>query len=667
LPTPGDEVFHFVSSEDNMKVVIYCRYSCELQNPKSCADQEREVRAGLARLGIDTTEAEVICDAAESGTSTDRVGFDEICRRIQKNEPILLAVDDQSRFTRLGNALALITDLVYAGGRFISVCEQIDTAVHGWKLKVRVMELHHGTCSDEIGNRVRRGQRGRVLEGKSAGDFPFGFESFPIDPEYAKKYVGRGPKPVMGIRIDRRQSKWVIWIFQQFVEGKSINWLARELTRRKVPRNRRAHLTEWFAPTIRAMLSNPKYIGQWTWGQSTTVRNSKGQIKSIPASDDDIVSVERPELRIVPQDLWDQAQQRLVSLRQNSCYKSGEKSRRPIVHYTIAYPTDILMTVLACGYCGAKMHYAGSGKHVYRQCCNSIDGRDTCTGKVRVPAAKARTVLLDFVASLLRSMPDLVARAIEEMRSAVQQIQSLIPAELEQRREELHDAERRRNNLMLIAESGGVDDLEDFKQRLRKADQDVKQLRGEVERLEYLPAAQIATPDDLWIKKRLEVLASTLGSDESATARLLLELIGTVRVFRVVPVGKKFGYQQLRFRISGWKVVYEALRGHLPPEVLEVVSRHQDKNEYQSPEFCLDVGGPHKLDLAAPRIAELRANGMKWKDIAKETGLSMDLAFHCWRRYTAAQVDPSELAPEDYQHEQDQDKEEDPNKEHGAA
>jgi DNA invertase Pin-like site-specific DNA recombinase len=650
-----------------MKVVIYCRYSCELQNPKSCADQEREVRGGLARLGIDTTHAEVICDAAESGTSTDRVGFDEICQRIKNNEPILLAVDDQSRFTRLGNALALITDLVYADGRFISVCEQIDTAVHGWKLKVRVMELHHGTCSDEIGNRVRRGQRGRVLEGKSAGDFPFGYESFPIDPEYAKNYVGRGPKPVMGIRIDRRQSKWVIWIFQQFVEGRSINEIARKLTKRKVPKGRRAHLTEWFGPTIRAMLSNPKYIGQWTWGKSTTVHNSEGKTKPKPASVDDIVTVERPELRILPQDLWDQAQQRLASLRQYTGYKRGQKSRRPIVHYTVAYPTDILMTVLACGYCGGKMHYAGSGKHVYRQCCNSIDGRDTCTGKVRVPAAKARAVLLDFVASLLRSMPDLVVRAIEEMRTAVQQIQSRIPTELEQRREELHDAERRRDNLMLIAESGGIDDLEAFKQRLRKADADVRQVHGEVERIENLPAAQLAMPDDLWIKRRLEVLASTLGSDEAATARLFRELLGAVRVFRVVPVGKTFGYQQLRFRISGWKVVYEALRGHLPPEVLEVVNRHHDKEEYESPEFCLDVGGPHKLDLAAPRVAELRAKRMKWKDIAKETGLSMDLAHHCWRRYTVAQANSSAPAPVDHQHEHDPDKEGDPNEEHGAA
>jgi site-specific DNA recombinase len=367
-----------------MNIVIYCRYSSELQNPKSCEDQEREIRAGLGRLGIDASNAEVIRDAAEPGTKTDRDGFDAICTRIRSDEPFILVVDDQSRFTRLGNAVALVTDLVFAGGRFISICEQIDTTVVGWKLKVRVMELHHSTCSDESGSRVRRGQRGRVLDGKSAGDFPYGFESFPIDPDYARLYCGRGPKPVMGIRLNRHQSNWVIWIFQQFAEGRSINWIARELTRKKVPRSRRARFHEWYAPTIRAMLSNAKFIGRWVWGRSTTLRNSQGDTKSMPAAEDEVVVVERPNLRVIPQNLWEQVQQRLASLRQLTGYKHGQPSRRPIVHYTVAYPNDMLMTLLVCGYCGGKMHHAGSGKHVYRQCANSVDGREGCKEKLRV-------------------------------------------------------------------------------------------------------------------------------------------------------------------------------------------------------------------------------------------------------------------------------------------
>ncbi len=140
-------------------------------------------------------------------------------------------------------------------------------------------------------------------------------------------------------------------------------------------------------------------------------------------------------------------------------------------------------------------------------------------------------------------------------------------------------------------------------------------------------------PADKWIEARLKELADTLASDEANTARLLRELIGTVRVFRVVPVGKMFGYQQLRFRINGWKAVRELLRGHVPLEILEVVEKQRSSDATESPEFCLDVGGPHKLDIIAPQIAERRSQGIKWKDIAREFDLSMDSAYQCWRRY----------------------------------
>ncbi len=79
----------------------------------------------------------------------------------------------------------------------------------------------------------------------------------------------------------------------------------------------------------------------------------------------------------------------------------------------------MLMTLLVCGYCGGKMHHAGSDKHIYRQCVNSIDGVDACKENVRVPAAKARAVLLDFVGKFLLSMPEWIAVAVDAMRTAI--------------------------------------------------------------------------------------------------------------------------------------------------------------------------------------------------------------------------------------------------------
>ena len=53
-------------------VVIYTRFSSDLQSAKSCQDQEREVREALTRMDIDHSNAIVIYDEAESGTKVFR-------------------------------------------------------------------------------------------------------------------------------------------------------------------------------------------------------------------------------------------------------------------------------------------------------------------------------------------------------------------------------------------------------------------------------------------------------------------------------------------------------------------------------------------------------------------------------------------------------------------
>jgi site-specific DNA recombinase len=189
------------------KVVIFARYSTDMQNPKSCADQARDVREGLARKGIDATNALVIHEEGESGTRSDRAGFGQIVEMVARKEDLLLAVDDQSRFSRADNVFSFITDLVFVGGRFISTGEGIDTQEVGWELRVKVMELHNSTTIREIGRRVHRGQLGRVLDDKSAGDTCFGFESYFIDPDWAQKMVQRGPKPVKGIQIHEDEAR----------------------------------------------------------------------------------------------------------------------------------------------------------------------------------------------------------------------------------------------------------------------------------------------------------------------------------------------------------------------------------------------------------------------------------------------------------------------------
>lgn len=78
------------------KIVIYCRYSSDMRRPDSCADQERSIRAALARLGFSGAAA-VIDDEAESRTKATRDGFQQLRGMVARGEVAALAVDDQSR------------------------------------------------------------------------------------------------------------------------------------------------------------------------------------------------------------------------------------------------------------------------------------------------------------------------------------------------------------------------------------------------------------------------------------------------------------------------------------------------------------------------------------------------------------------------------------------
>ncbi|MDB5307386.1 MAG: hypothetical protein JWO38_1588 [Gemmataceae bacterium] len=129
---------------------------------------------------------------------------------------------------------------MFVGGRFVSTGEGIDTSAPGWELKVQVLQLHHGQTVRDLQHRVHRGQRGRVEADGSAGDFPYGYESYHLDPDWAAQLARRGPKPKKGIRVCEGEARWVREVFAWFVAGRSIGGMARELSRLDVPKGRRA-------------------------------------------------------------------------------------------------------------------------------------------------------------------------------------------------------------------------------------------------------------------------------------------------------------------------------------------------------------------------------------------------------------------------------------------
>ena len=173
---------------------IYSRYSCDLQSDRSNEDQEREVRLLFQRKGIDASNAIVIHDRAESATTNDRPGFNELDELIRQNLVSVVGVDDQARASWSDDVIGVVKDMVFRETRFISG-DGVDTTEAGWQTKVRLLGIHNAMCSEETARLVRRGMKGRVLDNKSAGDIPYGYYTFFDDPDYAANRCGRGPRP----------------------------------------------------------------------------------------------------------------------------------------------------------------------------------------------------------------------------------------------------------------------------------------------------------------------------------------------------------------------------------------------------------------------------------------------------------------------------------------
>lgn len=614
-------------------VVIYTRFSSDLQSAKSCVDQEREIRDALSRAEIDHSDAIVIYDEAESGTKVLRDQFARIEAMMRAGEIEILVVDDQSRLSRADNTFGFITDLVYAGGRFISTGEGIDTEQTGWELRVKVMELHNSTTIRELGRRVRRGQLGRVLSDLSAGDYTYGYESYFVNPEQALET--RGPKPERGLRINEDEAIWVRRIFEWFNSGRSISWIAGELSRQEAPKGHRRRSKRWKPKHVREKLDNTKYIGQWTWGKTRTIRNSQGRKKQVPVPKELQVAVKRDELRIVDDDTWRKAEARLKHLKDVYGTKPGHKRRGPRIHHTEIYPDGLLPGLIFCAGCGARMWQQSSGEREYLGCPNRGKDEESCSQTTRVPLEKAEEVILEFLAQMLTSWPEWLDAALMEMRKRIEEVATETPQTLVQDEGQLREVENQITNLV-DALADGKSKGTAVRDRLDQAEERAEHFRKRIAAARQLMAAPLELPDDDWISEQLGELSSLLRNGGYEASLFLREILGRVEADQVIPPGKKRGYARLRFRLNLPELLKAALREARSNSSVQSMLENVGLDT-TSEEIILDLGAPTLMDQWAPRIAELRGQGMKWNEIVEVTGLDLNRAYRAWKRFVDAQ------------------------------
>jgi site-specific DNA recombinase len=566
----------------------YTRYSSDLQSERSIPDQQRKCCDAAARYGLEITSELEFVDEAISGAKHDRAGFEALMTAARAGRIKTLFFENLSRLARdCVLTLTTLRELVHVLKiRVISVDEGIDGDNDSWELLAAILGMQNEQYLRALAKFVFRGQEGVVLGGLCVGDYCFGFTSEPI-PDNEQQRRGRNPQPKKRYVIDAEKAAWVVLIFHWFVvEKRSLNWIAKELTRLKAPKDHRATKKNWRHQQLTGLLSNRKYIGDWSWGKNKNVRNPMtGKIRQERRSPAETEKWRRqlPELRIIDDETFEKAQERLrqskeamAACRKKAASKSGQSKTQLAGSRSKSaetWPRHLLSGLVECGACGRNYHVSGANSR-YMHCANYLEG--ACDCKTTLRRDLAEEMILAAIGSEIFGDATLRAVVFDAAQEAWRRAEETLPSELATAEKSLVDLDRRIERLTTQCEEQDVPELAE---RLRRRCDERAALRSKLQRLRSVDQRRKSPPTQEWIASQFSNLREILSgagpaksppaADETAeeqpaqtqpAAGLALRslLDGRIVVTEIRHPGKQRHYLQGRFCVKLYDLVHAA-------------------------------------------------------------------------------------------------------------
>ena len=448
------------------RAAIYARYSSDLQKPTSIEDQVAMGRRFCADKGWTVTE--VFSDAVKTGKNARRPGLQALLAAVRDRRVDVIVIEAVDRFARrLSDALRNYELMNFSGVRLHSVSE-------GEQDFMKVMLLGFGAqlFSKSIATHTDRGRRGALENKKRLHSLAYGYRK-----RDGEEGLNRG--------IDPEEAAIVRRIFTETAAGKSSESIAAELNREGIPSPAGGL---WRGSTLRGntrrgegILRNRLYIGIGEFGATHRRAHPETGAKLVTPTPEKRLEVEIPDLRIVPQELWDAAQAQL----DRSAHKAAAAGNPRAAHRA----RFLLSGLLVCDCCGAPYVICGNNRY---GCRNARQGVCENRSKIRRQRIEAR-VFNRLRQSLLT--PELTERFTAAMRAERVRMQGSdvvdTLAGLRRRRLEL---ERSRGNILRAIEDGAP--YAQFKARSEQIEADLAALDRKAAEAEAAQAAAASPPPD---------------------------------------------------------------------------------------------------------------------------------------------------------------------------
>jgi DNA invertase Pin-like site-specific DNA recombinase len=324
-----------------MRAVIYARYSTDLQSASSIDDQVRLCRERIERDGHKLVK--IYGDRAISGATLIRSGVQLLMQDAGRGGFDLVYAEALDRISRdQEDAAAFFKRMRFADVTIVTLAEGEISELHvGLKGTMNALFLR------DLADKTRRGLRGRVEAGRSGGGNSYGYD--------VVRSIGTdGAIDAGQRRINLSQADIVRRIFRDYNHGVSPREIAKRLNREGVvgPSG-----DSWSPTTINGnrergtgILNNELYIGKLVWNRLRYMKDpNTGKRRSRPNPEKDWIVREVPELRIIPQELWE-----AVKARQGEMGRATRPDVKQKDFWELQRPRYLLSGLMKCGCCATR-------------------------------------------------------------------------------------------------------------------------------------------------------------------------------------------------------------------------------------------------------------------------------------------------------------------------
>jgi site-specific DNA recombinase len=431
------------------RVALYARYSSDNQRDASIDDQLRQCRERAAREGW--TVVESYSDRAISGASLIRSGIQSLLADAQAGRFDIVLSEALDRISRDQEDVAgVFKRLRFAGVTIFTLSEGEINELHvGLKGTMNALFLK------DLAIKTHRGIRGRIEAGKIGGGNAYGYR-------VVKTLDARG-EPIRGERaIIEEQAEIVRRIFREYVAGKGPQRIAADLNRDGIPSPTGKR---WNDTTIRGnriissgILNCELYVGVIRWNRQRKLKNpDTGHFAYRLNPESEWIRSEAPELRIVPQELWDAAkaqQDELTARYKNRVEASREGTKRSLARNgalnATHRPRTLLSGLLFCGCCGGS--YARRGQDRYA-CTNHVLGNGCDNARTIAREALEARVLTGLRERMMT--PDMAAEAMRAYTQETNRLNRERRNTADATRRELAETAKAIAEIVRVIEQGG--------------------------------------------------------------------------------------------------------------------------------------------------------------------------------------------------------------------